>query len=604
MTAAALALLLALPPVQEVAPLGDRPCRMEALPEDLEVMASPIPLDDFLLDAADGSRRSLVVEQEGRTLTVLAFTGVECPITRKLAPRLGRLERDYRDRGVRFLGIDPNLQDDADEVTQFARDAQIDFPILLDPQQVVTDRLGVERTTEVFVLDAEFRLLYRGAVDDQYSVGASRPQPLNDFLIDALEAALAGETIDPVRTEAPGCLVGRVNRKPEQADVTFFRDVAPILWTNCGECHRPGQAGPMSLLDAETAAGFAPMIAEVTGEGRMPPWHANPRFGHFRNERRLTETEIRTLELWAASGAKLGDRADAPREPTFADATWAIGAPDAVVELPEPQEIAATGVLPYRYVVVDPGFTQEHWVDGVEIQPTAPAVTHHVMVFLIGPGQTAQQALAGPEAQSGTNHFAQLVPGGRAIELTDGRAKRVPAGARFLFQLHYTPNGKATRDRTRMALRFARQTPTHEVAARAVMNMSFVIPPHAEAAEFSASSTFRAPTRLLSLMPHLHVRGKSFRVELERAGVARILLDVPRYDFEWQHTYQFEHPIELDAGDTVRVTAVFDNSAANPSNPDPSARVRFGEQTFDEMLVGYLSLELPIDAPKGSGLTR
>jgi peroxiredoxin len=558
------------------------------------------PQPDFLLEAADGTRVGLHSDHPGRRLTVLAWTSTQCPITKLLAPRLGRLEREYRDRGVRFLGIDPNVQDDAAEIRAFAANAAIDFPILLDPLQVVTDRFSVTRTTEVFVLDGEFRMVYRGAVDDQYSVGAARPAPLNDFLIGALESALNGETIDPERTDAPGCLVGRVNRVPADADVTFWRDVAPIVHRHCVECHRPGQAGPMSLLSADEAKGWAPMIAEVVGDGRMPPWHADPRHGRFRNERRLTETERSTLALWNLSGAKAGDPADGPTPPVFADATWQIGVPDVVVELPEPQSIPATGVVPYRHVIVDPGFTEQRWVSAIELLPTAPAATHHVMVFLIEPGRTAQEALTSQAALEGTNHFAQIVPGGRAIVLPDGFAKRVPAGARFLFQLHYTPNGTATTDRTRMALRFADQPVRSEVAARAVMNMGFTIPPRDSAAEFTASSKFLAPARLLSVMPHMHLRGKSMRVDLLRDGERSTLLDVPRYDFNWQHTYQFATPIDLLTGDQIVLTAAFDNSPDNPHNPDPNARVRFGEQTFDEMLVGYLSLELPRTAEPGT----
>ncbi len=554
------------------------------------------PVADFLLDSADGARTSLVEEVAGRQLTVLAWTSVGCPITKLLAPRLGRLERDYRDRGVRFLGIDPNIQDSPEEVRAFAANAEIGFPILLDPQQVVTDRLGVTRTTEVFVLDGDFRVVYRGAVDDQYSVGAARPAPLNDFLVSALDAALAGETIDPERTDAPGCLVGRVNREPRDADITFWRDVAPILWTKCVECHRPGQPGPMSFLDADEAAGWAPTIAEVAGSGRMPPWHADPHVGHFKNERRLTESEKRALELWAVSGAKAGDPADAPPRPLFADPTWQIGEPDVVVELPEPQSIPADGVVPYRYAVVDPGFTEDHWVQSIEVQPTDRAVTHHVMVFLVAPGLTPNDVLNSNAAIDGSAYFTQLVPGGRAVLHPDGWGKRVKAGSRFYFQLHYTPNGKATTDRTRLALRFARGPIEREVTSRTVMNMSFVIPPNDEAATFEATSRFLAPARLLSVMPHMHVRGKSMRVELERGGARRTLLDVPKYDFNWQHTYRFEEPILLEPGDAIRVTSVFDNSAANPWNPNPNARVRFGEQTFDEMLVGFLDLDVPAKA--------
>ncbi|MBL8223352.1 MAG: hypothetical protein JNL62_29230, partial [Bryobacterales bacterium] len=205
-----------------------------------------------------------------------------------------------------------------------------------------------------------------------------------------------------------------------------------------------------------------------------------------------------------------------------------------------------------------------------------------------------------PASLEGRNHFAQHVPGGRPLVLAEGRARRLAAGSRFLFQLHYTPDGKEASDRTRMALRFTRAAPTHEVVARTVMNMSFVIPPHADAATVEASSAIVAPTRLLSAMPHMHLRGKSFRLLLERGGESRLLLDVPRFDFEWQHTYEFAQPIELQAGDALRMVAVFDNSSANPANPDPAKSVRFGEQTFEEMAVAYLHLELPIAAAKAA----
>jgi peroxiredoxin len=560
------------------------------------------PVADFLLDSAAGERISLYAEQPQRRLTVLAFTAVGCPIAKLLAPRLGRYEQQYRERGVRFLGIDPNVQDSSEEILQFAQDAGVGFPILRDPAQVVTDRLGVTRTTEAFVLDEEFGIVYRGAVDDQYSVGAQRPVPLNDYLIDALESALAGETISTEKTDAPGCLVGRVKQDPKEADVTFFRDVAPILWSHCVECHRPGQIGPMSFLDAEEAAGWAPQIAEVVAEGRMPPWHADPRHGRFKNLRRLSETEKRALDLWAASGARLGDPGHAPPRPQFPDSEWLIGQPDLVVELPQEQQIPAEGVVPYRYVTVDPGIAQDVWVQRIEVKPGNRAVTHHVMAFLVPPGMAARDALADPEAALGGLHFAGDVPGGRPTMLPDGWGKFLPKGAKFLFQLHYTPNGKAATDRTRMALGFSRVPVTHEVKARAIVNLGLNIAPYDPAATFTRSEIFTQEARITGFMPHMHLRGKSFRFELERAnGEKSILLDVPRYDFNWQHTYLPAEPIPVGPGDTLTITAVYDNSKDNPFNPDPSRRVRWGDQTFEEMMVGYLGLERTVAAREPGG---
>jgi hypothetical protein len=536
---------------------------------------------------------------------VLALTSVGCPIAKLLAPRLGRYEKQYREQGVRFLGVDPNIQDSAQEIATFAKDAGMEFPILRDPMQVVTDRLGVTRTTEVFLLDADFQLVYRGAVDDQYSVGAAKPAATNDFLVDAIESSLAGETLDTTKTDAPGCLIGRVKQDAKDADVTFFRDVAPILWKNCLECHRPGQVGPMSFLDGEEAAGWAAQIAEVTGNGRMPPWHANPRYGHFKNERRLTETDKRTLALWSASGAKLGDRKDAPPTPTFPDPEWQIGKPDLVVELPQDEEIPAEGVIPYRYVLVDPQLTKDTWIQSIEVKPTNAAVTHHVVAFVVPEStkaENAQTALNDPEALLGGAQLAAHVPGGRPLELPDGWGKHLTKGSKLLFQLHYTPIGKATTDRTRMAFRFSRTPVTHEVKARALLEIAKLnIPPMDPEATFSKTMTISQPARITGLMPHMHLRGKSFRYELERAGGGEktILLDVPKYDFNWQHTYAPAVPVDVGPGDKITITAVYDNSPDNPFNPDPKKRVRFGDQTFEEMMVGYLQMETEVPAARG-----
>jgi thiol-disulfide isomerase/thioredoxin len=558
---------------------------------------------DFLLESTSGAKVRLEEEVPGRTLTVVAFTAVGCPITKLLAPRLGRLEREYREKGVRFLGVDPNIQDGRDEIATFAKDAQVDFPILLDPQHVVTDRLGVTRTTEVFVLDAEFHLLYRGAVDDQYSVGAQKPAPQNDFLVDAIESGLAGETIGTPRTDAPGCLIGRV--AGEDAAITFWHDVAPILWKNCVECHRANQPGPMELLTYDDAVGWAPTIAEVTGAGRMPPWHADPRIGHWKNARALTDTDRTILARWSAGGAKEGERAAAQTPPTFADPEWAIGKPDLVVALPNDEAVPAEGVVPYRYVVVDPQLDHDVWVQKIEVRPGNRAVTHHVISFLVPPGMSPNQVLNDPEAGLGGAHFAGNAPGGRPIVLADGHGKLVRAGSKFLFQLHYTPNGKATTDRTRMALVFSKVPVTVESQTYAIIDFGIDIAPYDGDATFTAEHLFKKPITLTALMPHMHLRGKSFRFELVRAdGTRSTLLDVPSYDFNWQHTYALAQPLPIASGDRLKITASFDNSKGNKANPNPAQRVRWGDQTFDEMMVGYIGFDREVKgdaAARGAG---
>lgn len=554
--------------------------------------ASEAPIPDFRLAAAAGDAVSLHAAPEGTRATVVTMTTLECPVARLLLPRLAELERSYADRGVRFVGIDPNAHDEADAIEERRAAVGVRFPILRDPTHVVCDRLGVARTTEVLLLDHEFRVVYRGAVDDQYTEGARRPAPTVRWLCDALDATLKGEPVAVARTDAPGCRLGAAEHDGRAAAVTFHRDVAPILNANCVECHRPGQIGPMSLLDPETARSFADMIAEVTGEGRMPPWYADPRHGRFSNERRLTDTDKTRLAAWAASGASLGDPADAPAAPLFDDAGWAIGTPDLVIELPDPVSIPATGVMDYRYVVIDPELTEDRWVEAIEIRPSAPDVTHHVLALEVWPGVSVQDALAARDSQGfvDSGYYAVYVPGARPNVFPPGAAKELEAGTRFVMQLHYTPNGIATTDRTRMAFRFSHRDDPDEVFTSGIANGALRIPANTRDVSYQQVRRFDWPVKLLSVFPHMHSRGQAFRYEHldEEGNVLRVLLDVPEYDFNWQELYRFEVPVLIDEDESIRVTAVYDNSAQNPNNPNPDQVVRWGDQTFEEMMIGYI----------------
>jgi len=541
----------------------------------------------FLLESASGERVSLEEEQAGRVLTALVFLDVDDAVAQALAPRLAAGERQYRGQGVRFLAIDGDEDDSPERMRAFAAASGFEFPFLRDPFGAAAERAGATRSGEVVLLDGDLRVVYRGAADDQFEDGAARAAPSNDYLVDAIESALAGETIDPAVTETAGAPFARRDAKAARA-ITFHRDVAPILWNHCAECHRPGQIGPMSFLDADEAAGWAPTIAEVVAEGRMPPWHASPRHGRFVNERRLTETEKKTLELWASGGAKLGDPAGAPPRPVFADAEWRIGEPDRVIELPEEQTIPAEGVQPYRYVAFDPRFDEDFWVQSVEVRPTARGATHHVIAYLLPPGMSSKDALRNPQTILSLSALGGYAPGSDPMRLPDGQGFRVVKGSTLLFELHYTPTGKAATDRTRIGFRRSRVPITEVVETGAAMNFSFRIPPRATDATFQASHRFRAPASITTFTPHMHRRGKAFRYELERQdGTRQVLLDVPRYDFNWQHTYVLSRPVAASAGDTLRVTAVYDNSKANPFNPNPDTWVSWGDQTFEEMLIGY-----------------
>ncbi len=559
------------------------------------LLAPPIEsgdrLADFRLTSSAGDVVSLHAAPDGTKATVIAVTTLECPIAKLLLPRLAELEQRFGAKGVRFLGLDPDPVDSPAALAARAAEVGARFPILLDPFHAVTTVLGVERTTEVFVLDHDLRLVYRGAVDDQYEEGARLPEPRWNYLADALDALVAGRDVEVGATEPKGCALGPAKDVSGDLALTFHKDVAPILNAHCVECHRPDQIGPMSLQDPARARSDSAMIAEVVNEGRMPPWYADPRFGHFANERRLTETEKAVLTSWANNGAPLGDPKDAPAAPTFADGAWSIGAPDLVVELPRPIKVQGTGVLPYQYEVIDPGITEDRWVSAIEIRPTARAQTHHVLALEVPPGMTVEQAAQQMDRQGfvESGYFAVFVPGSRPNVYPPGMAKLLRAGTKFLMQLHYTPNGKKAVDRTQVAMRFAKEPITTEVKTMGVVNYLIDLPPRTADIRFTGERRFAHPVRLLTFFPHMHSRGAAFRFErVDVGGASTVLLDVPKYDFNWQDLYQPKEPVLIGAGERVRITAVYDNSEGNPNNPNPDQRVTWGDQTYEEMMIGYL----------------
>jgi hypothetical protein len=326
----------------------------------------------------------------------------------------------------------------------------------------------------------------------------------------------------------------------------------------------------------------------------MPPWHADPRHGRFQNERRLTDTEKALLVTWAESGAKEGDPKRKPKVPVYEDGGWAIGTPDLIIELPKPQPIKADGFLEYQYVLVDPKIDEELWVQAVEIRPTAQDATHHVLALYVPPGKSQLDFAAGIRDGGliGAGYFGVQVPGCRPNLYPEGAGKKIEKGAKFLFQLHYTPNGKATQDQTRMGLKLCKEKPREEVKTRGVFSMNLRIPPQEPHAVATSKWTFKRPIRLISMFPHMHTRGAAFKFErLNGEGddqVRTVLCDVPKYDFNWQNFYLPVEPVRFEAGDTMFCTAVYDNSKNNPFNPDPSRMVTWGDQTFEEMMIGYI----------------
>ncbi|MGL5096746.1 MAG: hypothetical protein ACRDD1_14220, partial [Planctomycetia bacterium] len=429
-------------------------------------------------------------------------------------------------------------------------------------------------------------LAYQGRIDDQLGVGFTRKEPTKRELNDAVAAILAGKTPTVAAMEASGCVIGRARTPKENASVTFHGDVAAIFNKRCVACHRPGEAAPFALQDYGEAAGWAEMIREVTQDRRMPPWNADPTVGTFANDCRLPESELATINAWVAAGAPEGDPKLAPPAPVF-ETGWAIGKPDVVFTMPKPYKVPARGTVAYQFFTVETGFTEDKWIKKAEARPGAREVVHHIIIALdTGDGGARRNA-----AGAGSDWLTATAPGALPMILEDGQAKRLPAGARLVFQMHYTPNGKAQEDLSSVGLVFADPAEVkHEVATTRAANRKFVIPAGAHQHKVEADFTCQHDLLLLSFFPHMHVRGSSFRYDAVYAdGRTEPLLVVPKYDFAWQSGYLLAEPKRLPKGTRVHCVATYDNSAENPNNPDHAAEVRWGDQTWEEMMIGYFN---------------
>jgi peroxiredoxin len=514
---------------------------------------------------------------------VVVFIGTECPVNNAYMRSLKDLHAEFADQGVRFVAINSNSQDSPERVAEHAREYQLPFPVLRDASHQAADTLKAERTPEAFILDADAPVRYRGRIDDQFGVGFQRPRPTRRDLAEALREVLDGKAVSTARTPASGCLIGRSKKARAAAPITYTNQVARLLQNRCLECHRPGRVAPFSLTGYEQARGWAEMIREVVTDGRMPPWHADPRYGHFSNDRRLSQKERETLLAWIDQGCPKGDDKDLPPAKRYVEG-WTIGEPNVVLTMEKPFTVPAKapkGGIPYQHIVVPTHFKEDVWVQAAEARPGNRAVVHHLLAFIREPAKPSES----PEDKVLVGH----APGDLPLILPAGVAMRIPKGAELVFQMHYTANGVEQADRSSVALVFAKRPPKYVAHTRAVNNTGFAIPAGASDHEVRSSFTFPREAAILSFMPHMHLRGKSFRYELVYPdGRSEIVLSVPRYDFNWQSTYRLVTPLRVPAGTKVECTGTFDNSVGNPNNPDPTQVVRWGDQTWEEMMGGLL----------------
>ncbi|MBI4905915.1 MAG: thiol-disulfide isomerase [Acidobacteria bacterium] len=413
-------------------------------------------------------------------------------------------------------------------------------------------------------------------------------------------------------------------------NVTFHKDVLPVLQKNCQGCHRPGEAAPMAFLTYQQTRPWAKAIKAAVAARTMPPWFADPAHGKWSNDRRMSQAEIDTLLNWADAGAPEGKAKDAPKPLTFTEG-WAIGKPDMVFEMPQAFDVPSSGTVDYQYVIIPTGLTQDKWVQMAEARPGNRKIVHHIIAFVREPGskwlegmkpgvpfaprpqmekaarEASERAKQNPGQQRrqsdgdsgglGQQEFlVGFAPGSPPEMLQPGKAKLLKAGSDLVLQMHYTATGTAGSDKSSIGLVFAKEPVKQRVLTSAVTTNRFKIPAGAESHAVSASMVLQEDADLVSLLPHMHLRGKAFEYRATYpTGETEVLLKVPAYRFDWQLWYEFSQPKRIPKGTKLEVTGVFDNSANNRFNPDPKKDVTWGEQSWEEMMMGFFDVAIDVN---------
>lgn len=546
-----------------------------------------IPVQPILGTDIDGHAFDLRRYAAGQPV-VVALTSTSCPLCKKYGPTLAQLEKDYAKKGVKFLFIGAITSDSLAEAKSTRDRLGLQGPYLLDPNGSMLQQLNAKSTTEAFLLDRHLNVVYRGAVDDQYGLGYTKPVAKNHYLKDAIDDLISQQEISVPMTSAPGCVIA-AKEETAESQLEYYRDIFPIVQNHCVTCHRTDGVAPFALETPEQLIAHAGMVNEVVSNKTMPPWFAeddqeNP--NKWMNKASLPQKERQQLLAWLDGDQKIGATSETLVKRQF-PSRWTIGTPDLVVKLPRKVPVQASGFMDYIHMKIELDGTEDRWIEAVEVRPTSPDVVHHVLVYHM------DKSTGRVNIDESSHFLAAYAPGNNFVNYPAGFGKRLPGNSDLIVQMHYTPNGNETTDQTEIAFRFCKEKPKHEVYVKGIADTRLSIPPGAD--NHQEQTTFNVPvdTVALAFFPHMHLRGKAFQFQLiQPDNSVEELLNIPAYDFNWQLEYRLQNPISIPKGSSIRVTGWFDNSENNPANPDPEVMVRWGEQTFDEMLIGYVEYYL------------
>lgn len=533
---------------------------------------------------------------------VIVFTATGCPLVSRYMPALKRLDEEFGPQGVQVLALNVGADDSIRDIAEQALEHGVAFPFVKCFTGDCARKLGVTRTPEAVVLDAEFCIRYRGRINDQYRLGGVRPQPTREDLREAILDVLAGKPVRVATTPVDGCSITMPTIPEPAQPVTYADHIGPLLRKHCVECHRPNTPAPFSLLTFEQAAGKATMINEVVQEQRMPPWFASDRHGEFVNRRQLTAAERLLVAQWLQGGKQPGDLTKLPPLPPEVanpPSRWVIGGePDLVLKLPE-HSLPADGDVAYKYAVIPYVFAEDTWIQHLQILPDNPKVLHHANLAYMVVG----------EKFSMNNFITGYVPGGEPMRLYDGVGFRIPKGSLLVMQIHYVTIGQPQKCQIAVGIRYAKEPIQKQLRFKLLADYRFAIPPGAPAHRVTNEKEITDDIVGIGLFVHMHLRGRDMTFRVRRPGAEKsdTLLVVPNYNFNWQMPYRWaQGAMKFPKGTRIEAIAHYDNSAFNPYNPDPKATVRNGDQTYEEMMNGFFfyvleheRLNLTIDPKTG-----
>lgn len=538
-----------------------------------------------------------------RKAFVIVACNTTCPLVKRYLPKLKRLEQQYRPQGVQFIALHTGPADSIREIAEFAVEHEIPFPNVQDRKGTSVAALGLTRTPEVAVLDASYRLHYRGRIDDQYRIGGSLPRPSQENLTAAIEGVLHGTPISVTETNVDGCLITHAAQTEPDRSLTYYKDIQPLLQKHCTDCHRPGTEAPFALTTLAEVQNNGAMIAEVVFDQRMPPWYGGTSHAEFANHRGMSRRERKQVTDWVESGMPAGtEPADfQPAIPEVDAGKWLIGEPDLKISMLERHALPAEGYIPYRYTILPYVFPEDTWVSAIEIKPDNPGVVHHCNMA----------AVTLTKKWDESNFLTGKVPGSGPMMLPEGLGVMIPKGSALALQIHYTSTGKPENCRISVGFKYVQGKVQKRYRFLIIKNTKFEIPPEAPHYEVSNARTLKQDAHGIGLFAHMHLRGKdlSFLAHYPE-GKQEKLLVIPNYSFDWQIGYLWKDQRHFfPKGTRIEAIAHYDNSAFNPFNPDPGATVREGPQTYHEMLYAFFfytyaneRLNLTIDPRTGQAV--